>query len=101
MKKKFKILIILLALILSGFYIFQINDEVSLRYSIDKCSEKINTYTEQNKSLQVSLSKATSLTSQSEVMKNLGYQNIGKVEYIKADDGRMAANYGANEKLAD
>ncbi|KPJ54838.1 hypothetical protein AMJ47_03265 [Parcubacteria bacterium DG_72] len=83
---KSKLLITLMVfavLVLSGLYIFQVNTEISDRYLIQEYSKKIAEFSKENKVLEISSARASSLDKLALMVDSLDFEKIDKIHYIK------------------
>ena len=92
-KMNFKIFLVLSVFImalLTGFYMFQINLMAVQNYLIINYEKQINALDKENRSLEVNFAKANSLGNIEALAKNLNFERVETVQYIKMIDGQMA-----------
>lgn len=73
------------------FYIFQISEITKDSSSVSHYEKQIVQLSLDNKNLEMSLSRANYLANLENILKELDYRNVGKIYYIRASDGRVAA----------
>ncbi len=76
-------LIIPLAILLLGFYVFQITEIVSESYQIQQYQRGINELTAETKSLEINSASLNSLASIDGRIQALGFEPVGKIDYIQ------------------
>lgn len=72
-------------------YIFQISEITKASFSASQYEEAIAKLAQQNKSLELSLSQDNSLVSLESMLRQLNYEKVDKVYYIKVIDKGVAA----------
>ena len=70
-------------LFLLTFYIFQINSVISGGYLIQNCQKKITELSKENETLAIDSARINSLNNVENRIKELGFEKIEKVNYIK------------------
>jgi len=68
---------------LSIFYIFQVNTVVREIYLIKSYEKQFFQLSQENQKLSINFSKANSLENIEALAKNLGFEKVGKIHYIK------------------
>ncbi len=76
-------LAVFIMLLLSGLYIFQVNTEISDRYLIQDYTKRISEFSKENKVLEISSARASSLDKLALMVEPLGFEEIDKIHYIK------------------
>jgi len=89
MNKKFITIGILSTIFLLSLYVFQVNAEVSERYSVRDYQEKIDKISEENKNLEIKEAEANSLDDIIALVKPLNFEKTDKIYYIRALDDQM------------
>lgn len=87
----FKIFFVLLLFCLLVFYVFQVNTEVSERYSIQKYEEKISEILKENQSLEINAVRANSLDKILALLTGFNFQKTDKIHYIRILDAKVVA----------
>lgn len=88
LKRKFNLKILwiisfLLLLLLSVFYIFQINSVIQNTYLIQGYQEKSAELSEENQKLEIQLSELNSLENLGNLVQKLDYEKVDKIKYIQ------------------
>jgi hypothetical protein len=89
--KAFIILMIFTMIFLSGFYIFQVNAEISDRYLIDSYAKKASEFSKQNKILEITLAREGSLGGLTSELAAMSFVKIDKISYIKVLSSQAVA----------
>lgn len=89
--KIFLVFSILLLVLLLGFYVFQVNTEVSERYSIQKYERQISEISKENKNLEIQAVQTASLDKIAELLEPLNFQKTDKIHYIRILDTKVVA----------
>lgn len=84
-------LAIILIVAFSIFYIFQVNNEVSERYLIQKYEKKINELSKENKSLEIGSAQVASLDKVVEQIASLNFEKTDKIHYIRVLETQVVA----------
>lgn len=84
--KLIRVLSIVLAVLLFGFYLYQVNAEISERYSIQEYQEQMSILSKENKSLEINSAKLGSLDNIVSSLEGLGFEKADKVHYIQVLD---------------
>ena len=77
------------ALLMAGFYIFQVNAIISEGYSINDYQSKLTQLSQDNKRLEVSSLKSNSLNITEQKIQELGFEKIDKINYIQLIDNQV------------
>jgi len=77
---------------LSIFYIYQTNLEVSERYLVQEYTKKISDFSGENKVLEISSAKSSSLDKMAQLVESSDYERIDKIHHIKVLNGYVVAN---------
>ncbi len=85
----FWILSILLTITFLVFYIFQINTEVSERYSIQGYQKRIDGVSKENHSLEINSAQINSLENLTLLLEELNFEKTDKVHYIRVLDTQV------------
>ncbi len=88
--KLFYILSFSLIIFLSGLCIFQFNQTIKTSYFILNAKNEIAQLSQENKELEINLSKISSLENVEALAKNLNFEKVGKVNYIHIMEERVA-----------
>lgn len=73
------------------FYIFQINQIAKGTYLVKIYEEKINELLEENKTLEINSSQVNSLENLESLVKNLNFEKINKIYYIRILESQVVA----------
>jgi hypothetical protein len=85
--KFFWVLIFVLIGILLIFYIFQVSAFAKEAYLIKNYEKKLKEIAEEKKKLEIEFSKLNSLENMEILVKNLGFEKVKKVDYIRVLEG--------------
>lgn len=72
------------------FYIFQISEITKTASLVSGYEKEITILSQQNKDLEMNLSRGNSLTDLEIAINNFNYEKVGKVHYIQIMDSGMA-----------
>ena len=75
--------VFLLIASLSIFYVFQINREISERYSLEKYEKALNELSEQNRVLSVAFLEKSSLDNIENLLATLNFEEVKNTSYIQ------------------
>lgn len=78
-------------LFLLSFYVFQINSLTKEVYSVRNYEKKLDTLTEENKTLEINFTKISSLTQVENYLLGQNFEKATKVKYIKLLGSQVAA----------
>jgi len=73
------------------FYIFQVNAEISERYSVQKYVGTLNEISEENKNLEINSLQLDSLENISGLLENLNFVKSDKIHYIRVLDNQVVS----------
>jgi hypothetical protein len=79
----FWLFIFLLITSLSIFYVFQINREISERYSLEKYEKALNELSEKNRVLSVAFLEKSSLDNIENLLATLNFEEVKNTSYIQ------------------
>ena len=65
------------------FYIFQVNSLTGETYAVKNYQAKITQLTQENKNLEITFSKTSSLSNLENYLKNQNFEKISQVKYIQ------------------
>jgi len=65
------------------FYIFQVNAEVSERYSIQKYDKELTQNLKENQNLEINLIQSNNLDNIAVLMEEFNFEKINKIHYIR------------------
>jgi len=88
----FWILSALLVITFLVFYIFQVNAEVSERYSIQENQRRIAEISKENQSLEISSAQINSLENLTLLLEGSNFEKIDKIHYIRALDTQVVVH---------
>lgn len=71
------------------FYIFQFNAVTEGMYLIKNYDKKIETLSQENKILEIKFSQSNSLENLRFLVGNLGFDRVGKIDYIEIPEGMV------------
>lgn len=77
-------------IILSTFYIFQINSVVSESYLLQNYQKKLNQLRQENLILEINLAQVNFLGNVEKKIENLGFEKVDKVYYIQVLENQIA-----------
>jgi len=86
-----KILFVLSIIFLAILYIFQVNNEVSQRYSIRDSQKRIEELKSQIKELEIASAQNNSLESILSLIESLGFERTERVGYIRVLNNQVVA----------
>jgi len=89
--KLFWIFAVLLSILFLGLYIYQVNAEISEKYSIQEYQKKISEISKENKLLEINSAQAGSLTSITNLLGELNFEKTEKIHYIQVLDAQVVA----------
>lgn len=89
--RAFWLLSILLTIAFLVFYIFQVNVEVSERYSIQEYQERIAEISKENQSLEINSAQINSLDNLTLLLEGLNFEETDKIHYIRVLDTQVVA----------
>jgi len=78
--------------ILSGFYIYQISELSHTSYLASKTESEIKELKKENSGLKLSISKNKNLITLEEKVKEQGYEQVNKVNYMVIKDNNLASS---------
>jgi len=87
----FWLLSILLTIAFLVFYIFQVNAEVSERYSIQRYQKRIAEISKENQNLEISSAQINSLDNLTLLLEKLNFEKTDKIHYIQVLDTQVVA----------
>lgn len=87
----FCILSVLVMMLLLVYYIFQVNTEISERYSLWEMERKVSEISKENKTLEINSSQVNSLEKLTELLDNLNFQKSDKISYIRILGNQVVA----------
>lgn len=73
------------------FYIFQVNAEISERYSIQGYKEKISEISKENQDLEIKAVQLNSLDKAIKLLGSLNFEKTNKIYYIRTLDKQVVA----------
>lgn len=82
---------ILLVALFLGLYIYQVNAEISEKYSIKEYKEKISEISKENKILEINSAQVSSLANITNSLAGLNFEKTDKIHYIKIIDAQVVA----------
>lgn len=85
----FWLLSILLTITFLVFYIFQVNAEVSERYSIQEYQKRITEVSKENQNLEISSAQINSLDNLTLLLEELNFEETDKIHYIRVLDTQV------------
>lgn len=91
--KNFLILNIILIVFLIGLCIFQVNSLISKGYLVQNYEKQLNNLTVENKNLEIKFGKINSLENLDALVKNLNFEKVDKIYYIRILEGQVAKEY--------
>lgn len=91
MKKIFLTIILISTLTLLVFYIFQVNTLANETYLIQSCEKKLSQLSGDNETLEVSFSKADSLSNIENYLQSQNFEKVSQVKYIHILESSVAA----------
>lgn len=71
------------------FYIFQVNAEISERYSIREYEKTLDKLSKENKTLGINSLQVNSLKNIEELLKNFNFEKVEKISYIQVLDNQV------------
>lgn len=89
--KLFWIFVVLLSVLFLGLYIYQVNAEISEKYSIQEYQKRISEMAKENKLLEINSAQAGSLTSIVSLLEELSFEKTEKIHYIQILDAQVVA----------
>jgi len=89
--KIFITLAIISIISLSVLYIYQTNLEVSERYLVEECTKRISSLSGENKVLEISSAKSSSLDKMAQLVESSDYERVDEIHYIKVLNGYVVA----------
>lgn len=87
----FWLLSILLTITFLVFYIFQVNVEVSKRYSIQEYQKRIAEISKENQGLEINSARINSLDNLTLLLEKLDFEKTDKIHYIRVLDTQVVA----------
>ena len=84
-------LIILTGVFLLIYYVFQVNNEISDRYSVWHLEKILSEVSKENKNLEVNSSQINSLDKITELLNNLNFEKPEKTSYIRVLGNQVVA----------
>jgi len=91
--KNFLILNIILIVLLIGFCIFQVNSLITNGYLVQNYEKQLNDLTVENEGLEIKFGKINSLENIDALVKNLNFEKVDKIYYIRILEGQVAKEY--------
>jgi len=88
----FWLLSILLTITCLVFYIFQVNAEISGRYSIQEYQERIAQISKENQSLEINSAQINSLDNLTLLLEELNFEETDKIHYIRVLDTQVVVH---------
>ena len=88
----FWLLSILLTITCLVFYIFQVNAEISERYSIQEYQERIAQISKENQSLEINSAQINSLDNLTLLLEELNFEETDKIHYIRVLDTQVVVH---------
>ncbi|MCD5396214.1 MAG: cell division protein FtsL [Candidatus Pacebacteria bacterium] len=85
--KKFWRVSIFIVILLGGLYIFQVSNLTFYAYQLTLLKKEAKTLDEENSSLQLELTSRHPLFRIEELAKDLNFEKISQIQYIKAEEG--------------
>ncbi len=76
-------------IILSAFYIFQINLMILKSYQLQNYQKKLNQLQQENQILEINLAQVNSLDNVEKQIENLGFERLDKVYYIQVLESQI------------
>ena len=73
------------------FYVFQINTEISVRFSIKEYQKRITELSNQNKILAINSTQNGSLEKMAEIIASQDFEKIDKIHYIRVLNTQVVA----------
>lgn len=89
--RMFWIITLFLAGLLLGFYILQLNDMAKTSFLIEEYEKEISLLSQKNKMLEIYFAKVNSLENRERLIKNLGFEPVDKIHYIRIIETDIAA----------
>ena len=80
---------ILLVTGLLVFYIFQVNAEVSERYSIQEQEKRLSEISKENQNLEINSVQIISLSNITPLLEELNFEKVNKIHYIRVLDSQV------------
>lgn len=78
-------------LLMSGIYVYQVNDLVQNVYMRDQNNQQLTKLQKEIKRSKVVVSKNQSLTQVDKLIKEKGYEKVGQIDYVQVSDTQVAA----------
>jgi uncharacterized protein HemX len=72
------------------FYVFQVGELTRAGFLVSRQESQLETLLQENKELVAGLSRENSLANTEEALKELNYQQVTKIHYLKAGQGQVA-----------
>ncbi len=91
--KNFLILNIILIVLLIGFCIFHVNSLIAKGYLVQNYEKQLNDLTVENEGLEIKFGKINSLENIDTLVKNLNFEKVDKIYYIRILEGQVAKEY--------
>jgi hypothetical protein len=91
--KNFLTLNIILIVLLIGFCIFQVNSLITKGYLVQNYEKQLNDLTVENEGLEIKFGKINSLENIDTLVKNLNFEKVDKIYYIRILEGQVAKEY--------
>ena len=88
----FWLLSALLTITFLVFYIFQVNAEVSERYSIQENQKRIAEISKENQSLEISSAQMNSLDNLTLLLEGLDFEKTDRIHYIRVLDTQVVVH---------
>jgi hypothetical protein len=84
--KLVRIFTVLSVSLLFVLYLYQVNNEISERYSVQESQKAISELVRENKTLEINTAKLGSLDSVTDSLEGLGFEKTDKIHYIKTSE---------------
>jgi cell division protein FtsB len=96
LKRKFNLKIFwiasfILIIFLLGFYIFQVNNFVFQTYLIKNYQQELKKLSQENENLEINLTQKDSLKTIEDLIKELSFEKVEKIEYIQVVGSTIVA----------
>ena len=85
----FRIIILLSIVVLLIYYIVQVNGMIHKAYLIQNYEETSNKLSQENEALKINSSQLNSLDNIEDLIKELGFEKVNRVDYIQVLEGSV------------
>lgn len=88
--KMFWVILLILIVLLFGIYIFQISAISKNSFLVEQYQKEIISSSEKNQNLEIYLASTDSLEEREKLIKNLGFEPVDKIHYIRIIETKIA-----------